>query len=246
MPHWLAHPDDDGPSPTGRPLLIVGDIRGDSRALEAILDEVADVELCGVVAVGDHCLGGPDPFRVWRRLNALGATMVRGLTDLALGALSVDGLTPSDEAQEERLEGFLATRDALGDIICRRLAELPTTAVVSLDDRSGVMALAGTPRDEHRILRADMDDDLFAEETACVAEDVLVVGGPTGWVRQAPQLLAVGAGSVSRNRARTEMGGRTAHAVLLQSYRDGQVRAFAKDIIVPSGQSGGRLRRNAG
>lgn len=237
------------PAPVvGRPLLALNDIRGDLDALEAVLREVEGIELCGVVAAGDHCFGGPHPFETWRRLNGLGATLVRGATDLALGTLSLEGMRVKDKEQEARLEAFLRTRDALGDIVCRRLAELPGTAVVSLDDRSGVMILHGSPRDEQRALDPSIDDEELADDTACVAEDVLVVGrGEEGFVRRLPKLLVVGAGSVSRNRVVGPSGRRTAHAVLLASCADGVVRAFPRDIAVKDrGQRGGaRLRRSA-
>jgi hypothetical protein len=231
MSAWFDPEKGDGPRPVGRPLLALSDIRGDRAALESILDELRDVELCGVVAAGDHCLGGPDPFGVWQRLQQLGATLVRGATDLALGVLPVDGVTPRDREQEQRLAEFMRTRAALGDIVCRRLADLPSTAVVSLDDRSGVMVVHGSPRDDHRGLSPALDDDQLAEATGCVAEDVLVSGcTQRGFVRQLPGLLVVHAGSVSRNRCGT--GARTAHGVLLQPFSDGVVRASPRDVPV--------------
>ncbi len=213
-----------------------------------MLDEVGELDLCGIVAAGDHCLGGAHPFETWQRLNALGATLVRGATDLALGALTLDGVTLRDPEQEARLEDFLRTREALGDIVCRRLAELPSTAVVSLDDRSGVMVLHGSPRDEQRALDGSAEDDDLDEATSCVAEDVLVVGrGHEGFVRRLPRLLVVGAGSVSRNAAAGPDGQRTAHAVLLAGFQDGVVRAFPRDIAVRDRgeRDGTRLRRSA-
>lgn len=233
MNAWIQPEPDTGPRPVGRPLLALSDIRGDLVALEAVLDEVKDTELCGVVSAGDHVFGGPEPFAVWQRLSALGATLVRGTTDLALGMLAPDGLTPGSAEEEERLQRFLETRAALGDLVCRRLAELPSTAVVSLDDRSGVMVVHGSARDEHRGLEPGLDDEQLAEATGCVAEDVLVSGmTTTGFVRQLPGLLVVHAGSVSRG-PRFPTGERAAHAVLLQPYSDGRVRAFPRNIPVP-------------
>jgi hypothetical protein len=235
MTRWDLTLDDEGLRPRGRPLLALSDIRGDLAALETVLDEVADIDLCGIVAAGDHCLGGPAPFEVWQRLNALGVTLVRGVSDLALGVIAAEAVTPDDEEQERRVREFMHTREQLGDIICRRLAELPSTAVVSLDDRTGVMVLHGSPRDEHKGLRPDIDDEALAEATSCVAEDVLVTGCTTAaFERQLPGLLYVHAGSVSRNPVTTASGRRTAHAVLLQTFSDGSVHAFPRDIEVRS------------
>lgn len=249
MSSWFESLAASGPRVIGRPLLAVSDIRGDLDALEALLDAVADVDLCGIVAAGDHCLGGPHPFEVWRRLHTLGATLVRGMTDVALGSVAPDRITPKSPEQEAQIEEFLRTRRALGDLVCRRLVDLPSTHVVSLDDRSGVMVLHGSPRDEQVALDGEALDEELEEATSCVAEDVLVVGrAGAGFVRRLPKLLVVHAGSVARNETRGPGGCRTAHGVLLAPFSDGVVRAVSRDVAVADqGEEGGRrrLRRSA-
>jgi predicted phosphodiesterase len=234
MNPWLVDDDADRSSdggdewPCGRPLLCIADIHGDLAALESVLDATRHLDLCGVVAAGDHCLGGPDPFGVWQRLISLGAHMVRGPSDLALGMLRVRGMAPRNAREEVRLVTFLRTQQALGDVVCRRLAELPSTLVVSLDDKSGVMVMHGSPSDEYCGL---VDDEHLAHEVGCVAEDVLVTGSThRGFVRRVDHLLVVNAGSVGVSPVRAAAGERTAHAVLVAPCRDGVVRAFPNDI----------------
>lgn len=220
----------DAAVPAGRPLLCLSDIHGDLCALESILAAVRDLELCGIVAAGDHCLGGPDPFGVWQRLLGLGAHMVRGLSDLALGSLRAESWSPRSAREEARLVTFLRTQQALGEVVCRRLAELPTTVVVSLDDRSGVMVMHGSPADEYRGLQ---DDEHLPHEVGCVAEDVLVVGSShRGFTRRLDHVLVVNAGSVGQSPTRGAHGERTAHAVLLVPCVDGRVRAYGRDVPI--------------
>jgi predicted phosphodiesterase len=174
--------------------------------------------------------------------------MVRGATDLALGTLDVDGLSPKSAREHARLLTFVRTRDALGQIVCRRLAELPTTLVVSLDDRSGVMVMHGSPADEHRGLREDLEEDELGHLVGCVAEDVLVVGNThRGFVRrveaQGQRWTIVNAGSVGQSSVRGPDGVRTAHAVLVQPYSDGVVRAFPFDFPVVEKRGSQRARR---
>lgn len=245
--------DASSPRACGRPLLCVSDIHGDIVALESVLDAAKHLDLCGIVAAGDHCLGGPDPFAVWQRLHEVGAAMVRGPSDLALGMLRVKGMSPRNAREEARLVTFLRTQQALGDVVCRRLAELPSTLVVSLDDTSGVMVMHGAPADEYRGLS---DDEHLEAEVGCVAEDVLVCGSThRGFVRRidahvelhagahegvvgacrgaggATGLLVVNVGSVGMSPT-LYRGERTAHAVLLVPYSDGRVRAYPRDIPV--------------
>lgn len=245
MGTWLPDEEAGGARKVGRPLLAFSDVHGDLAALESVLDAVADVDLCGIVAAGDHCLGGPRPFDVWQRLNAIGAHLVRGTSDLAIGTLSVATMTPKNAREEARLLTFLRTREALGEIVCRRLAELPTTVVVSLDDRKGVMAMHGSPADEYRGLDAAMDDVELLSLCGCVAEDVLVTGSTHhGFERRVVlgenDLLVVNAGAVGMSRVRAPGGERTAHAVLLQPWSDGVVRAYPRDVLVD--ESAGRAR----
>ncbi|MBM4279647.1 MAG: hypothetical protein FJ137_02435 [Deltaproteobacteria bacterium] len=253
----------------GRPLLCLSDIHGDLVALESVLAAVRGLELAGIVVAGDHCLGGPQPFAVWQRLQSLGATLVRGPSDLALGALDIGDRTPSSAAEEARLLTFLRTRQALGDVVCRRLAELPTTAVVSLDDARGVMVMHGSPGDDCRGLD---DHDGLADEVACVAEDALVSGAThVPFSRRVPRdepwrhavedgrdahhevddvdvdllpapapLLVVNAGSVGMSPLRRPDGRRTAHAVLLGYGDNGQLHAWGQDVLVADA---GRARR---
>lgn len=249
-PHDVSRDEAQDSVPVGRPLLCLSDIHGDLVALESVLDAVKHLDLCGVVAAGDHCLGGPDPFAVWQRLHDVGAEMVRGPSDIALGMLRVKGMSPRNAREEARLVTFLRTQQALGDVVCRRLAELPSTLVVSLDDTSGVMVMHGAPSDEYRGLA---DDEHLEAEVGCVAEDVLVCGSThRGFARRfdgdcigaSGSLLVVNAGSVgmSPTLVRTldthlHDGAhgpheRSAHAVLLVPYSDGRVRAFPRDIAV--------------
>ncbi len=225
--------DDDvgasAPRPTGRPLLCLSDIHGDRAALEAVLDAARHLQIEGIVAAGDHCLGGPDPFGVWQRLLQLGATLVRGASDLALGTVHAGDVRPQSAREEARLLTFLRTQEALGEIVCRKLAELPVTAVVSLADTSGVMVMHGSPNDD---LRGLLDDEHLADEVACVAEDVLVVGAThRGFERRVAKLLVINAGSVGRSPTRLQ-NARSAHAVLVQPFSDGVVRAYGRDVPV--------------
>ncbi len=257
---------DGAPSvhPVGRALLCLSDIHGDLVALESVLAATRGISLCGIAVAGDHCLGGPQPFQVWARLQALGAHLARGQSDLALGTLRPVEHTPRSAVEEARLLAFVRTKQALGDLICRRLAELPATLVVSLDDTRGVMVMHASPSDDTR----GLDDDVhLADEVACVAEDVLVTGATHRpfarrieresldpllsaqehdepdmalWAGP-PPLVVVNAGSVGMSPLRRRDGRRTAHAVLIAAGDDGRVHAWGQDVLVADAGSARRV-----
>ena len=228
----IPHPPSYLAKPIGDPLLAISDIHGDIKGLEAVLNSVSNIPLSGIVAAGDHCFGGDHPFQVWQRLRSLGAKMTRGASDFALGMLQVENLTPYSKQEEDRIQQFLWTKGQLGEVVCRRLANLPITEVVSMDDRSGVMVVHGSPQDPLVALTEDMSVDALSEATVCIAEDVLVVGMThRSFVRQQKNLLVVNAGSVGE-RFGPERFEHTAHVTLLQGYDDNTVRAYAYDIRV--------------
>lgn len=231
-------------APVGLPWLLLSNIRGDLAALEAVLAEVGAHPLAGILVAGDHCLGGPAPFEVWCRLQELGARLVRGRTDLALGTLNAARVTPQSHEEELRWLQFLNARDALGEVVCRRLSELPSTEVVSLDDNSGVMVQAALPAPERRQLEMPPAATELNALTQCVAEDVLVVGGAQRPFDdgfdvalkhdRAQPLLVVAPGAVGG------LDG-VAHAALLQAFDDGQVRVARRAVQLKRSR-----RRSAG
>ncbi len=255
LPQAIKGPSKAVVKANGRALLCLSDIHGDLQALEAVLDSVKHLDLCGIVACGDHVVGGPHPFEVWSRLSSLGAHLTRGPTDVALGAVDkvAHDVTPSSAAEEARLLTFIRAKKALGDVLCRRLAELPSTLVVSLDDTSGVMVLHGSPADDSDGL---YDTDDLDDLVASVAEDVLVTGAtrrpfarridrpqdavvldedgeaPPAFMLAPRPLLVVNAGSVGMNPVRTADERRTAFAVLVAPGDDGRVHAWGHDVPV--------------
>lgn len=221
------------PRPIGRPLLIVSGICGDLLALDAVLGEAQRSRFSAVLAVGNHCFGGPSPFETWARLQDLEATLIRGDLDVVLGE------KPDDRRISDRSKtwqrSWYQCREALGDILVRRLVHLPTTAVVSLDGCSaGVMAVHQSPfglletAAEH-----DLRPEILVAETACVAEDVLVMAADTKpLLKRMGNVLVINMGALGRYCPEQGLIRSTAYAVLIQEFSDGMVRGDGRVIGV--------------
>jgi hypothetical protein len=246
------------PRLVGRPILCLTDIAGDLAALESVLSAVKQQRLAGIIACGNHVVGGPQPFEVWTRLQSLGAALTCGPTDLVLAAIdrhALDELAGRGGPDVARLEAFVRARQALGDVISRRLGELPSTTVVSLDDTRGVMALHGSPADDDAPL---IDDDQLVDRVAAVAEDVLVCATgrpfarrlslpsvvPTlddegGLIGVSPPrgLLVVGLGLVGTPVGLVPARRRTAQAMLVGAGDDGGVHAWGAEVAVSQRRS---------
>ena len=214
----------------GRPLLIVSGIRGDRWALEAVLSAASRSNFSGVLAVGDHCFGGPHPFETWARLQELGATLIRGDTDVLLGCASADDLIRGQTANWA--QSWQRCRSELGDLVVRRLTQLPSTAVISLDGFSaGVMAVHGKPFAPWDSNSGHLLPEALIADTASVAEDALVMACHANpFIQRVDDVLVINCSPVGRYYPDVPEAKSTVHAVLIQEFSDGIVRAQGQTI----------------
>ncbi len=134
------------------------DVHGNLPALEAVLAEVASLDVDRIVCGGD-VVAGPFPRECLARLRELGAAFVRGNAD-----------RESPRAPAGTWEWISSNLDA--DAL-EFLAGLPQT--VSL---GGVLYCHGSPRDDDEILTRVSSDERFRAALEGVDER-LVVGGHT-------------------------------------------------------------------
>ncbi|HWG56478.1 MAG TPA: metallophosphoesterase family protein [Gaiellaceae bacterium] len=134
------------------------DVHGNLPALEAVLAEVAALDVDTIVCGGD-AVAGPFPLECLERLRAAGAVFVRGNAD-----------RPTPRAPDGTWEFVLGR---IGEANAAFLAEQPIA--VSVD---GVLYCHGSPRDDDEILTKVSPDERFRDALAGVRERV-VVGGHT-------------------------------------------------------------------
>jgi putative phosphoesterase len=153
------------------------DVHGNLPALEAVLAEVASLDVDRIVCGGD-VVAGPFPAECLDRLRRAGAAFVRG---------NADRESPRAPAGTWEWIASQLDPDAL-----QFLAALPLT--VSLGD---VLYCHGSPRDDDEILTRVSPDERFRAALAGV-EERLVVGGHTHvqFERQVEGIRFVNAGSV--------------------------------------------------
>jgi putative phosphoesterase len=132
-------------------VAVLNDVHGNLPALEAVLAEVASLELDEIVCGGD-VVAGPFPLESLERLLALEAVFVRGNGDRK----------PSDWVAEH-----------LDPLSLEFLRELPES--ISL---GGVLYCHGSPRSDEEILTRVSPEERLRAALAEVGER-LVVGGHT-------------------------------------------------------------------
>jgi predicted phosphodiesterase len=169
-------PLDSTRAPLSEAIGLISDIHGRLDALDAVLEELRRRDVKRVYVAGDLLTGGPDPLGVWRRLSEVKAQCVRGVSDSALCSVDTSKLVPANDDERAKLEAFLGTRRAVGDLVLEHLRRLPLTLRVPLIDGSEVVIVHGSPNDPFQEITQDMTDDEVLALVSDDPADVVVCG----------------------------------------------------------------------
>jgi predicted phosphodiesterase len=120
-------------------VAILSDVHGNLDALNAVQAALKKERLDHVVIAGDHVLFGPDPAGVvdaLRDMEASGATIVQGNTDVAVADFDYSAANPSfnDGVPDIFRAAAEWAHDALGDERVAWLRRLPSERRLMLDD----------------------------------------------------------------------------------------------------------------
>lgn len=178
-------------------MAFLSDVHGNLPALEAVLAELRRLAIVDLFVAGDLLLGGEQPLEVWQRLQVLNAHCVRGPSDTALANMNPSRLKPASDAERIAAERFAWTRRALGELIVRRLGELPERLRLPMIDGRELVMVHGSPADPSEPLSHDLDDD---EMMALIADDPadMIVCGATHvpFIRTLDEVQVINVGSV--------------------------------------------------
>jgi predicted phosphodiesterase len=182
-------------SPASEPMAFLSDVHGNTRALEAVRDELQRRAVKDVFIAGDLILGGSDPMDAWRCIQRLGARCVCGPSDVALARVDAKLLKPQDEAEAEKVRQFAAAQKALGEIVLKRLAQLPRQLRVPMIDGRELLLVHGSPKDPFEAMSHDMEEEELRAMLADDPADIVICGGthvPFSRIVDEVQLINVG------------------------------------------------------
>jgi predicted phosphodiesterase len=195
-------------------LAVLADVHGNLPALEAVLADVRQIDVDGVIVAGDLLHGAPQSAEVVRLLRSLGAWMIRGNNDNYLLAYDAGdapgGWYTSKQWASLRWTYFHLNRETLNFI-----ASLPEQRVVALDGAAPIRVVHGSPdsssgklfpdRDpasmslfrEAGFLPPDCEPPRLEQAFAPIAEPVLVCGHThIPWNQEEGERLALNPGAV--------------------------------------------------
>jgi predicted phosphodiesterase len=160
-------------------LLCISDIHGHADALAAVLATAERRGYSKILVAGDLCFPGPKPLETWRRLTQANAVCVQGVGDRALATLDVGRVRERARSAHERakLDRLAQVRTELGDLILARLARLPETFRLPLEDGSEIVLVHGSPADPLEPITHDMTDQEISALLGDDPADIVLCGG---------------------------------------------------------------------
>ena len=180
-------------------MAFISDVHGNLPALNAVLAELHRRAITDIFVAGDLLLGGDQPLEVWQRLQELHARCVRGPSDLALAAMNPAKLRPASPEEQAMADRFALTRKKLGELVLRRLGELPESMRLPMIDGRELLLVHGSPADASEGIGHELDDDEMRELLADEAADVVVCGAThVPFIRTLDEIQVINVGSVGQ------------------------------------------------
>jgi predicted phosphodiesterase len=178
-------------------MAFLSDVHGNTPALEAVLDELDRRAVKDIFIAGDLILGGPSPMDAWRAIQRVNARCVCGPSDVALARVDAKLLKPHDEDEAEKVRQFAAAQKALGEIVLKRLAQLPRQLRLPMIDGRELLLVHGSPRDPFEPMSHDMEEEELRELLADDPADIVICGGThVPFARLVDEVHVINVGSV--------------------------------------------------
>jgi predicted phosphodiesterase len=137
-------------------LAVLADVHGNLPALEAVLRDIEQQDVDGIIAAGDYLTSGPFPVEVVRRLRELDALMIHGNAErYFLNYRSGDA--PEAWHTSYQWAGMRWSYQQLDSQTLDFIALLPEQRVVSLDGAAPIRVVHGSPRSPFERLFPDQD-----------------------------------------------------------------------------------------
>jgi L-asparaginase len=139
-------------------LAVLADIHGNLPALEAVLADVQQHDVDGIIIAGDLIGGGPHSLEVVRLLRSLGSWMIRGNNEDYFLAYET-GATPAAWRESYQWAVMRWSYHSLDRETLDFIASLPEQRVVALDGTAPIRVVHGSLQSPSGRLFPDRDPD---------------------------------------------------------------------------------------
>jgi len=220
-------------------LLCISDIHGNADALAAVLATAERRGYTKILVAGDLCFPGPAPLETWRRLMQAGAICVQGVGDKALSTLDLGKVRPRSEHEKARLDRLAEVRRELGDLILTRIARLPPTYRLPLEDGGELCLVHGSPADPLESISQDMSDEEISALIGDDPADLVICGGShVPFDRTVAGVRVINVGSVGEAPSGASGGAVHADATLIETRSsEAGFEILVEQFVVPLGKA---------
>jgi predicted phosphodiesterase len=196
-------------------LAVLADVHANVPALEAVVEEIRQHRVDGIIAAGDYLTSGPHPGEVVRLLRNLGAHMIRGNAGGYFLSYRA-GEAPESWYTSYQWAGMRWSCHQLDDETLDFVAGLPEQRVVERHGTAPIRVVHGSPRSPTERLFPDKDpvairhfreagllpweeDPPPLEEALDTIDEPVLACGHTHipWVQKHDHRLALNPGAVS-------------------------------------------------
>jgi len=177
-------------------LAVMSDVHSNLPALEAVLNNLQQYEIDGIIVAGDLVGGGPHAVETIRLLRSLGCLMIRGNADS--GLLRYDaGEVPANRYTCRQFALLRWTHRHVDRGTLDFIKSLPEQRVVELAGTVAIRVVHGSPRNPSESIFPDRDPATLDLALAQTSEPVLVCGHThIPWKVEREGKLALNPGSV--------------------------------------------------
>jgi predicted phosphodiesterase len=206
-----------GPKTAATPIACFSDVHGNLPALKAVLAACREHGVTDIFVAGDLLLGGAEPLEVWQELQRVHARCVRGPSDLALASVDPSTLRATTPEEAARAKEFADTQRAIGELVRRRLIELPDRIRVPMIDGRELIVVHGSPADPFEGIDHDLEDEVLLAMLGGDPADIVVCGAThVPFQRAIEDVHVVNVGSVGQ-----APGGGVAHFTIITPAYEG-------------------------
>jgi predicted phosphodiesterase len=161
-------------------VAVLSDVHGNLAALEAVRKALKKEKPDAVIVAGDHVMNGPDPVGVvdtLREMEASGATIVQGNTDVAVADFDYSAAFPwfTDGVPDVHVAAAEWAHDALGEDRVGWLRRLASERRLMLDDTM-VLACHASPGSQTQGFDAQLDPSVMLERISRTDARIICCG----------------------------------------------------------------------
>ena len=161
-------------------IAVLSDVHGNATALDAVRKALKKEKPDAVIVAGDHVMNGPQPAATvdaLRELEAAGATIVQGNTDIAVADFDYAAAFPwfTDGVPDAHRAAAEWAHDELGDERLSWLRRLPSERRLMLDETM-VLACHASPGSQTQGFDAQLDPSVVLERISRTDARVICCG----------------------------------------------------------------------